>query len=129
MARTRNKSDDDVARRIGAAIRETRQAHPKRPTIEGLAEGAELSPDFVRKVERGLHAPNLGGFLRICGALGVTPSTVLRAAGLDGGDPDPIVARIAGTLSGRHPRAREFALRVVELIGAEFPTKLPGKRP
>lgn len=133
MARKTNEEDPAVARRVGAAIRDARQAHPKYSTIERLAEKAGISPDFLRKVERGLHAPNLGAFLRIAGALDVTPSTLLRAAGLDGaaaGDEgDPVIAKIAGTLAGRHPKAREFALKVVELVGAEFPARLPGKRP
>lgn len=133
MARKANEEDPAVARRIGAAIREARRAHPKHSTIERLAERASMSPDFLRKVERGLHAPNLGAFLRIASGLDIAPSTLLRAAGLDGaasGDEgDPIISKIAGTLAGRPPKAREFALKVVELVGAEFPTRLPGKRP
>lgn len=130
MARRTNEEDPDVARRIGGVIREARQAHFKSNTIEKLAERAAISPDFLRKVERGLHAPNLGAFLRIAAALDLAPSTLLLAAGLDNGnDADKVVGRIAGSLAGRHPRAREFAARVVELIGAEYPVKLPGKRP
>ncbi len=70
----------DLAKRIGARIRQLREARGPAATsrvghltIEALAEAAGLSPDYVNKLELGRHEPSAETLVRIARALGVGP--------------------------------------------------------
>jgi transcriptional regulator with XRE-family HTH domain len=73
----KQKPDRQLARRLGNAIREARAQHYPKMTIEQVAESAELSADFLSKVERGQHGLSVQNLLRIADAIGVDPELLL----------------------------------------------------
>ena len=71
------------AKAIGARIRAARRA--KKMTIEGRAEAAETSPQFLSKVEKGEQSMTTGKFVKLVKALGVSSDELLFGyKGLEG---------------------------------------------
>lgn len=70
--------EDAVGRRLGARIRELRQARGL--TLVRLAAATELSHPFLSQLERGLAQPSLGSLRRIALALETSPIELIAAA-------------------------------------------------
>lgn len=47
-------------------------------TQESLAEACDLHPTYVSQLERGLKSPTLRVLFRLAGAMGVSPSTLVK---------------------------------------------------
>lgn len=63
---------------VGIAIREGRKTHGWTQAI--LAERAELSPNYVARLERGELGPSLRVAQRLCRALGITLESIVEKA-------------------------------------------------
>lgn len=70
--------EPEVAKRLGAAIRERRLA--QRISQEELAIRAAVERSHMGKVERGEHLPSLSMFVRIARALKERPGSLLDRA-------------------------------------------------
>jgi transcriptional regulator with XRE-family HTH domain len=78
---------NSLAGEIGQRLRRIRQERgggrgKRRPTIEQLAGVAEVSPDFLNKVELGLHLPGADVLVRLARALDVHPGELLPDVGI-----------------------------------------------
>lgn len=66
------------ARAFGDALREAREKAEL--SQEGLGFEAEVDRTYVSGIERGVRNPTLRSVLKICQALGVRPSALVRRA-------------------------------------------------
>lgn len=104
---------DDAARRLAAQLRAEREARGW--AIAELAERSAVSRAMISKVERAEASPTAALLGRLCGAFGITLSTLLaRAEGGAGGS----VARAAAQPVWRDP-ATGYLRRAVTPPGAE----------
>jgi transcriptional regulator with XRE-family HTH domain len=74
--------DDEIEKAglaVAAELRRRREALGL--SRNGLAQMAGISVQAVCFIESGVNSPSLSTLLRICAALEVKPSTVLRRAG------------------------------------------------
>ena len=67
-----------LAQAFGAALREQRERQGF--SQEGFGFEADLDRTYVSGVERGVRNPTLRIIVKLCRALGVRPSTLLRRA-------------------------------------------------
>ena len=67
-----------VINQVARLLREEREK--QKLSMSRVAEMAGLSQQMVSYVERGMRTPTLETLLRICGALKVDPSEVVRTA-------------------------------------------------
>ena len=67
-----------LARAFGTALRAERERQGL--SQEGFGFEAELDRTYVSGVERGVRNPTLRIIVKLCRALGVRPSTVMRRA-------------------------------------------------
>lgn len=63
---------------VARILREEREGQGL--SMNAVAERSGLSPQMVSYVERGMRAPTLESFFRLCHALSVDPSDVIRRA-------------------------------------------------
>ena len=63
---------------LGAAVREQRERLGW--SQEELGFEAEIDRTYVSGIERGVRNPTVANLLKLCSALGVKPSQVLRGA-------------------------------------------------
>jgi transcriptional regulator with XRE-family HTH domain len=49
-------------------------------TQEALAKKAKMDRSFISDVERGKHMPSIPIFLKLCKAIGIAPSEMIRRA-------------------------------------------------
>ena len=63
---------------LGAALREQRERIGW--SQEDLGFEAEIDRTYVSGIERGVRNPTIANLLKVCKALGVKPSQVLRGA-------------------------------------------------
>lgn len=77
-----------------------------------LADIARLSPDTVRRVERGSFSPSLATIRRLCGGLGVSLTTLF--AGYELGESTE--GELADALRGLGPERRRLALELVRVV-------------
>ena len=85
MSKGPSGETDEVARSFGIVLRRRRDGLAL--SQERLAESAEIDRTFVSMLERGVHQPSLGVFIRVAGALGVAPETLMAE----------LVAEMSGT--------------------------------
>jgi len=79
-------------------------------SAETLAERCELTPDFIRMIERGTRLPSLQSYYGICAALNVSPWSLPR------GEPRDIRESINKTLDLMMVRDVELAYSLVSAI-------------
>jgi len=87
-----------------------RQRRRARLTQRQLAESANLSPEFVSRIERGVTSPSLETFLRLCRSLGCTPNDLLLP------DPTEAVTNFGDRLRGSDPETARRAMHAAEAI-------------
>ena len=74
----------DSNRRFGRHLRSCRCAHGL--TQEALAERSGLSPDTIRRLERGTFSPSLDTLRKLCGGLQLKLSSLFDGYELGGGE-------------------------------------------
>ena len=87
-----------------------RQRRRTRMTQRDLAERANLSPEFVSRIERGVTSPSLDTFFRLCQALSCTPNDLLLA------EPSDTVQHFYERLRGSDPETADRAIHAAEAI-------------
>ena len=87
-----------------------RQRRKARLTQRDLAEIANLSPEFVSRIERGVTSPSLDTFLRLCQSLSCTPNDLLLP------EPSEAVAHFGDRLRGSDPETARRAIHAAEAI-------------
>ncbi|MBO6940858.1 MAG: helix-turn-helix transcriptional regulator [Deltaproteobacteria bacterium] len=87
-----------------------RQRRKARLTQRDLAEVANLSPEFVSRIERGVTSPSLETFLRLCQSLSCTPNDLLLPDATD------VVANFGDRLRGSDPETARRAIHAAEAI-------------
>jgi len=87
-----------------------RQRRRARLTQRDLAESANLSPEFVSRIERGVTSPSLETFLRLCHSLSCTPNDLLLPA------PTEDVTNFGDRLRGSDPETARRAIHAAEAI-------------
>lgn len=73
----RDRSEElAIAKAFGERVRAVRQE--KGMTQEELAEAAGLHPTYISNLERGYRVATIVTLVRVCGALGASPSSLLK---------------------------------------------------
>ena len=75
-----------------------------------LAERADLSVDFIKRVERGSRTMSLENFMRIAEALDVSVSYLLY----ERLNKIPITERIQNVLNGKSEKQHEYLIHIIE---------------
>ncbi len=106
-------SSQSLARRVGARIREQRNALGQ--TLNQTAGAAGISVSHLSSIETGANLPSLPLLARIVAVLGLALNDVLREVGGDGGSIS--VGRLNDGLPGTETLSHEeLQLRVVSLV-------------
>lgn len=101
---------DDLHRLLAARLRTRRQATGLAQA--DLAELAEVSTEFVSRLERGKTFPSVPTLMRLCDALRCTPNDLLLPDRV-GGD---AWERLRDRLATARPAAAREALRAAEAL-------------
>lgn len=101
---------DDLQRLLAARLRERRRAESLAQA--DLAELAEVSTEFVSRLERGKTFPSVPTLMRLCEALRCTPNDLLLAEPVAG----EAWERLRDRLAGARPAAVREALRAAEAM-------------
>ena len=80
---TRDRNADVLIEALGEAVRRARQKAGL--SQEDLGFEADLDRTYISGVERGVRNPTIRTLVRICRALGIRQSTLLKQAEKDGG--------------------------------------------
>lgn len=73
--------DEDITRISAALAEELRQARESAGLSKSLlAQRAGVAIQTVSFIEQGVNSPSIATFLRLCGALDVTPEDLLQRA-------------------------------------------------
>ena len=68
-------ANDHIATAFGRVLREQRET--RGISQEDLALSADVDRSFVSQMERGIRQPTLTTLVKLCKALGVSPSTLV----------------------------------------------------
>lgn len=116
------RSREEVYVEIGALIRHHRQGRGF--TQNQLAERADVSVEFVGRIERGQAAPALGTLLAIADALDVPISALFKLGAYETGSPtSEAMSRLIGRLSALDQADLEWVDGLVRVALARQPRR------
>jgi transcriptional regulator with XRE-family HTH domain len=75
---SKDKKTNEISKALGLAIREIRAEIPI--SQEELAHRADLDRGYMGSVERGVYNLTIKNIAKVCKALGVKPSQLLKVA-------------------------------------------------
>lgn len=115
----------DYTREFGKHVKSLRRARGL--TQDQLAQRSGLSTDSIRRIEHGAFAASIDSIRKLCGGLGIAPSTLWESFELGHADER---RELFDLLAHRDPHELRFVIRVVrELLDALAAMRLAMREP